>query len=57
MSRDPALSAEQFERYRRHIVLPEMGLEGQKRLLASSVLLIGAGGWVVRWPSTSRQPG
>lgn len=40
----PPLRPEQFDRYRRHLSLPEMGLEGQRKLLASSVLLIGAGG-------------
>jgi adenylyltransferase/sulfurtransferase len=34
----------QYERYRRHLNLPDFGLEGQQRLLAGSVLLIGAGG-------------
>jgi sulfur-carrier protein adenylyltransferase/sulfurtransferase len=43
MSRPPLRPA-QYERYRRHLSLPEFGLEGQQRLLASSVLLIGAGG-------------
>ena len=33
-----------LERYSRQIMLPEIGLEGQKRLLASSVLIVGAGG-------------
>jgi molybdopterin/thiamine biosynthesis adenylyltransferase/rhodanese-related sulfurtransferase len=32
------------ERYSRHLVLPEVGIEGQKRLAASTVLLLGAGG-------------
>jgi adenylyltransferase/sulfurtransferase len=41
---EPPLRPEQFERYRRHLNLPEFGLEGQQRLLQSSVLLIGAGG-------------
>jgi molybdopterin/thiamine biosynthesis adenylyltransferase/rhodanese-related sulfurtransferase len=41
---DAPLRPEQFERYRRHLTLPELGLEGQARLLKSSVLLIGAGG-------------
>jgi len=41
---EPPLRPEQFERYRRHLTLPEVGLEGQQRLLRSSVLLIGAGG-------------
>jgi molybdopterin/thiamine biosynthesis adenylyltransferase/rhodanese-related sulfurtransferase len=38
------LRPDQFDRYRRHLTLPELGLDGQKRLLESSVLLIGAGG-------------
>ena len=38
------LSPEQYERYRRHLILPELGLEGQQALLAARVLLIGAGG-------------
>jgi adenylyltransferase/sulfurtransferase len=40
----PPLRPDQFDRYRRHLSLPEMGLEGQQRLLESKVLLIGAGG-------------
>jgi adenylyltransferase/sulfurtransferase len=40
----PPLSAAQYERYRRHLSLPEFGLEGQQRLLEGSVLLVGAGG-------------
>ncbi len=40
----PPLRPEQYERYRRHLSLPEFGLAGQQRLLASSVLLVGAGG-------------
>lgn len=38
------LRPDQFDRYRRHLALPEIGLEGQQKLLLSSVLLIGAGG-------------
>ncbi len=41
---DAPLQPEQWERYRRHLNLPELGVEGQQRLLASSVLVIGAGG-------------
>jgi len=35
---------EQIERYSRHIILPEVGAEGQSKLLESSVFMIGAGG-------------
>lgn len=38
------LNASQRERYRRHLVIPEVGEEGQARLLASKALLLGAGG-------------
>jgi molybdopterin/thiamine biosynthesis adenylyltransferase/rhodanese-related sulfurtransferase len=47
MAADPArppLSPEQYDRYRRHLILPEIGLEGQRALLDARVLLIGAGG-------------
>ena len=39
-----SLSAEQRERYSRHILVPEIGLEGQMKLLDAKVLLLGAGG-------------
>src|SRR5215213_10879005 len=38
------LSTEQVNRYKRHLILPEVGLEGQKKLLNAKVLCIGAGG-------------
>jgi adenylyltransferase/sulfurtransferase len=38
------MNDEQLLRYSRHILLPEIGVEGQERLLASSALIIGAGG-------------
>jgi len=38
------LEKDEYERYARHIILPEVGLEGQKRLKAASVLCIGTGG-------------
>ncbi|MEB3279856.1 MAG: molybdopterin-synthase adenylyltransferase MoeB [Lyngbya sp.] len=38
------LNTEEYERYSRHLILPEVGLEGQKRLKAASVLCIGTGG-------------
>ena len=39
-----ALSPEQRERYSRHLLIPEIGLEGQLKLLDAKVLLLGAGG-------------
>jgi molybdopterin/thiamine biosynthesis adenylyltransferase len=38
------LSADQKHRYMRHLLLPEVGVEGQARLLGAKVLLLGAGG-------------
>ncbi len=38
------LSAQEVARYSRHLIMPEVGMDGQKRLKAASVLLIGAGG-------------
>lgn len=38
------LTKEEYERYSRHLILPEIGLEGQKRLKAASVLCVGTGG-------------
>ncbi|MGI0482113.1 molybdopterin-synthase adenylyltransferase MoeB [Geminocystis sp. CENA526] len=38
------LNKEEYERYARHIILPEVGLEGQKRIKAASVLCVGTGG-------------
>jgi sulfur-carrier protein adenylyltransferase/sulfurtransferase len=40
----PALDAEEVKRYSRHLILPEIGLDGQRKLKAASVLCIGAGG-------------
>jgi adenylyltransferase/sulfurtransferase len=40
----PALSNEEIARYSRHLIMPEVGLEGQRRLKAASVLAIGTGG-------------
>lgn len=39
-----SLNQEQIRRYSRHLILPEVGLEGQKKICAASVLCIGAGG-------------
>ncbi|MEO0374531.1 MAG: molybdopterin-synthase adenylyltransferase MoeB [Cyanobacteria bacterium P01_A01_bin.17] len=38
------LTSAEYERYSRHLILPEVGLDGQKRLKAASVLCIGTGG-------------
>jgi adenylyltransferase/sulfurtransferase len=38
------LNQDEYERYSRHLILPEVGLEGQKRLKAASVLCVGTGG-------------
>src|SRR2546430_1753908 len=38
------LTPQEVARYSRHLIMPEVGMEGQKRLKAASVLLIGAGG-------------
>ena len=39
-----SLTAEQRQRYSRHLLIPEIGLEGQMKLLDAKVLLLGAGG-------------
>jgi len=41
---DMNLNHDQIKRYTRHILLPEVGVEGQKKLLAARVLVVGAGG-------------
>jgi len=38
------LGADELQRYHRHLILPEVGADGQRRLKAARVLLIGAGG-------------
>jgi sulfur-carrier protein adenylyltransferase/sulfurtransferase len=40
----PELTPAEFQRYNRHIIMPEVGLDGQRRLKNSRVLCIGAGG-------------
>jgi molybdopterin/thiamine biosynthesis adenylyltransferase/rhodanese-related sulfurtransferase len=40
----PALEASEYERYSRHLSLPEVGVDGQRRLKAARVLCVGAGG-------------
>lgn len=38
------LTREEFLRYGRHLIIPEVGLKGQKKLKSASVLIVGAGG-------------
>jgi molybdopterin/thiamine biosynthesis adenylyltransferase/rhodanese-related sulfurtransferase/molybdopterin converting factor small subunit len=40
----PELSNEEIMRYSRHLIMPEVGMQGQRKLKASSVLMIGTGG-------------
>ncbi len=40
----PELSPEELKRYSRHLLIPEVGYEGQQRLKAASVLIVGSGG-------------
>jgi len=40
----PALTNDEVRRYSRHLIMPEVGVEGQRRLKAARVLCIGAGG-------------
>jgi sulfur-carrier protein adenylyltransferase/sulfurtransferase len=40
----PPLTPDELQRYHRHLILPEVGEEGQRRLKAASLLLVGAGG-------------
>ncbi len=44
MNDNNELSSEEIQRYSRHLLIPEVGIEGQKKLKRSSVLIIGAGG-------------
>jgi adenylyltransferase/sulfurtransferase len=39
-----SLSPDEIQRYSRHLVMPEVGVEGQERLKAARVLIVGAGG-------------
>src|SRR5215203_4855741 len=40
----PQLTNDEIKRYSRHLIMPEVGVDGQRRLKAGSVLCIGAGG-------------
>uniref|UniRef100_A0A7C5Y588 Molybdopterin-synthase adenylyltransferase MoeB n=1 Tax=Caldiarchaeum subterraneum TaxID=311458 RepID=A0A7C5Y588_CALS0 len=41
---EPSLSLEEIRRYGRHLIIPEVGLAGQKKLKAARVLVVGVGG-------------
>ncbi len=41
---EPALSNDEIARYSRHLILPEVGMDGQRKLKAARVLMVGAGG-------------
>ncbi len=42
--RETDLTQEEYSRYARHLVIPEIGLDGQRKLKQSSVLIVGMGG-------------
>ena len=44
MSKEIGLNRDEVYRYSRHLILPDVGVEGQQKLKRSSVLLVGAGG-------------
>src|SRR6202047_5168849 len=44
MAQSRGFNPDQVPRYARHLILPEVGGAGQRKLLSSSVLLLGAGG-------------
>jgi adenylyltransferase/sulfurtransferase len=44
VQRGPNFSAGELARYSRHLIMPEVGLDGQRKLKSASVLIIGAGG-------------
>jgi adenylyltransferase/sulfurtransferase len=44
VAENPQLNNEEIKRYSRHLIMPEVGMDGQRRLKAGSVLCIGAGG-------------
>ena len=40
----PELSVDEIRRYSRHLIIPDVGMDGQKRLKNAKVLAVGAGG-------------
>ncbi len=54
---DAELSRDEVARYSRHLIIPDVGMAGQKRLKNAKVLVIGAGGSAHRPCCTSRPRG
>jgi len=50
----PTLSNEEILRYSRHLIMPEVGMDGQLKLKGAKVLLIGTGGLGAPWPVSRR---
>ena len=44
MASNTTLTPEDVQRYSRHIIMPQVGSTGQRKLLESKVLVVGAGG-------------
>src|SRR5690348_1103295 len=40
----PSFSPEEYGRYARHLIIPELGLEGQRKIKEARILCVGAGG-------------
>jgi molybdopterin/thiamine biosynthesis adenylyltransferase len=41
----PKLANDELQRYARHIIMPEVGMEGQQKLKAARVLCVSPAGW------------
>ena len=55
MTESVDLSQKEIQRYSRHLIMPEVGIEGQKKLKAAKILCVGAGGLgSPRWASSHR---
>ena len=53
----PELSNAEILRFSRHLILPEVGLAGQRRLKGAKILMVGTAGWAPPWDCIWRQPG
>ena len=49
MTTAPQLTPDQVKRYSRHIIMPQIGSRGQRKLIDSKVLIVGAGGLGGLW--------